>query len=93
MLTEKVKIPPYDNIPKNSLLMEELEKLMDARIILLDEISKTKKIIENTNYLPIEEKLIKNEDIIGWTNNGESDLISFYFICLAFCKQETEKNL
>jgi hypothetical protein len=97
MLKEKVKIPPYDTIPKNSLLMEELEKLMDARIFLLDEISKAKKIDrkmeEDKKFKILESSLNNSEDIIGWINNGESDLVSFYFICLAFCKQETERNL
>jgi len=96
MLKEKVKIPPYDTIPKNSLLMEELEKLMDTRITLIDEIVKLRKIDkrmeDSIRYKNLNPLLNKHEDIIGWINNSESDLISFYFICLAFCKQEIEKN-
>ena len=97
MLKEKVKIPPYENLPKNSLLMEELEKLMDVRIQLIDEISRLRKnekrMEDIVRYKSLDINLNKQEDIIGWINNSENDVVSFYFICLAFCKLETEKNM
>ncbi len=92
MIKEVIKIPPYDQIPKVRKEIEEIENLIETRLSLIDQLDA--KIHNSKNYSECNLISILNEkeDILGWKNNHEEDIISHYFLSLAFSKNESLKN-
>jgi len=101
MIQEKIRIPPYDQVPKIRKDIEEIEKLIETRMKLLEKIDKklnpnklqNETIANKYNYQDLKNLIPEQEGLIGWKNNNiDDDIISHMFLCLAFCKNETQKN-
>ncbi len=93
---EIIRIPPYDQVPKVRKEIEEIENLIETRMNMIDKIDN-----KNQNAKPKNETYRDNfifslfsdkEDLIGWKNKIEEDIVSHFFLCSAFCRNEMQKN-
>lgn len=96
MLKERIKIPPYEDLPLKKVKIEQLETLLEKRMQILDKLDAKIQIKEGrTVYLEenfLEKILKQEEDSLDWKTNPEDDVISLYFLCLAFCKTDSFKT-
>ena len=89
MQKEKVKIPPYDFHPTKIVKTEEVGNLMEIRLSILDKLE-SKQTNLTSNLFPT--FLGTKEDSLGWLKSPHNDIISHYFLCLAYCKNELNRN-
>lgn len=93
---EIISIPPYDQVPKVRKEIEEIENLIETRINIIDKIdfkiqtSKNKFEIYTDKFILT--YISEKEEIIGWKNKIQEDIISHFFLSIAFCKNEMQKN-
>lgn len=93
---EMTLIPPYDQVPKVRKEIEEIEILIENRLSILEildqKLQKGKVINEIYNDTFSKESIDNMENLIGWKNKINEDVISHFFLCIAFCKNEMQKN-
>jgi len=95
MNQEIIRIPPYDQVPKVRKEIEEIENLIETRMNLIDKIDKKvqkqniKELYSDKFYTTF---ISEQEDSISWKNKIEEDVISHFFLCIAFCRNEMQKN-
>ena len=95
MNQEIIRIPPYDQVPKVRKEIEEIENLIETRMNLIDKIDKKvqkqniKELYSDKFFTTF---ISEQEDSISWKNKIEEDVISHFFLCIAFCRNEMQKN-
>lgn len=81
---KKVQIPLYNDPPEGFKQLEELEKIVLARINILDQFENK----EKDSYKIILSKEDYDKSPITLDKNPENDVISHFLLCVANCKNE-----
>ena len=85
---KKIQIPLYNNPPEGLMQLEEMEKIVLARISLLEQFEAKEKDI-NTMILMKEDNI---NSIIELQKFPQNDLISHFMLCVANCKSDQSRT-
>lgn len=89
---ENIIFPKYDSFPTNKINIDDLQSIITSRIILIDYIDSLiiskGSAFSNPNRL----KYLLSDSSICWKSNLNNDNTSFFFVALAFCNQDSQRN-